>query len=126
MLTLGGESLRFANIDDERAFLVRLTENDRLPMALRSKHGVSGKGPTITAATPEGFRVYVCGGRRERRPRTRIHWYQRSSCRTHTAISSDGDVLRIAPHRRGVRVLYRRKARPNGILADRTAAIITA
>jgi len=113
MLTLGGESLRFANIDDERAFLVRLTENERLPMPLRPNMGFLVKG-SIPDTLPEGFRVYVVV---EEETATCVN----ASVPTVVLPAaygylSDGDVLRIAPHRHGVRVLYRRKARPNGIL----------
>lgn len=114
MLTLGGESLQFANIADERAFLVRLTENARLPIPLRSSMGFLVKGP-LTTALPEGFRVYVAV---QEEP-TRINQDAPVPAVVLPAsygYLADGDVLRIAPHRRGVRVLYRRKARPNGIL----------
>lgn len=114
MLTLGGESLRFANIGEERAFLVRLTDNDRLPMPLRSKMGFLVKDP-LTTAPPEGFRVYVTV--EAETPATHANpLVPTVSLPAAYGYLGDGDVLRIAPHRRGVRVLYRRKGRPNGIL----------
>lgn len=114
MLTLGGESLRFENIDDARAFLVRLSENDRLPMPLRSdaaflvREGMPG-------SLPSGFRVYVAIGD-EVSVNGAIGSTPMVILPSVYSYLGDGDVLRIAPHRRGIRVLYRRRAKSNGIL----------
>lgn len=114
MLTLGGESLRFENITADRAFVTRLSDNERLPMPLRSNAGFLMKGKTASPL-PEGFRVYVLvedeDGFGEQ-----IQTVPMVVLPSAYSYLGDGDIMRIAPHRRGVRVLYRRKARTNGIL----------
>jgi len=114
MLTLGGESLRFESIPDDRAFVTRLSNNERLPMPLRSSAGFLAKGRS-SRVLPEGFRVYVFvedeSGAEE--PTEGIPTVLLPKDYSYLG---DGDIIRIAPHRRGVRVLYRRNARTNGIL----------
>jgi His-Xaa-Ser system radical SAM maturase HxsC len=114
MLTLGGESLQFESIPDDRPFVTRLSNNERLPMPLRSSAGFLAKGRS-SRALPEGFRVYVFvedeSGAAE--PAEGIPTVLLPK---NYSYLGDGDIIRIAPHRRGVRVLYRRNARTNGIL----------
>ena len=115
MLTLGGESLRFENVTADRAFVIRLSENGRLPMALRPATALLIKGEH-PADLPGGFGLYVIvengKGTVESAPSAAPMVILPEAY----SYLGDGDVMRIAPHRRGVRVLYRRKARSNGIL----------
>src|SRR5579872_5187834 len=115
MLTLGGEWLKFENIPDDRAFVVRLSENEKLPRPLRPANGFLGKG-RFPEHLPDNFRLYVMvdvgAGRAQDQPNGRPLVILPDKY----AYLADGDVLRIAPHRRGVRVLYRRAALSNSIL----------
>lgn len=117
MLTLGGEGLTFRNVRDESPFVIRLSNNPSLPRPLRSESAfLSREEQTNDAEPPDGFRLYVLigGGAETAEERTQ----DRPSILLSTAYSylGDGDVLRIVPHRRGLRVLFRRSANHNSFL----------
>lgn len=115
MLTLGGESLKFENIDDERAFVIRVSENEHLPRALRPSSAFLVKHP-LNSDLPSGFRLYLFVEDGTSCHREAANGQPTVILPAAYAYLGEGDIIRIAPHRCGVRVLYRRKAPSNGIL----------
>jgi His-Xaa-Ser system radical SAM maturase HxsC len=115
MLTLGGESLRFENFTDDRAFVVRLSENDRLPRPLRPASAFLMKG-AMTRELPQGFGLYVSVEDAEGSPLASPDEAPTVILPRLYSYLAEGDVIRVSPHRRGIRVLYRRAASSNSIL----------
>jgi His-Xaa-Ser system radical SAM maturase HxsC len=117
VLTLGGESLTFRNVRDEPPFVIRLSDNPSLPRPLRPESAFLFREAQANATElPDGFRLYVQIGGRVEGAEERTQ--DRPSIVLSTAYNylGDGDVLRIVPHRRGLRVLFRRSANHNSIL----------
>jgi His-Xaa-Ser system radical SAM maturase HxsC len=113
VLTLGGESLDFRNIPDSSRFVIRLSNNANLPRALRSTTAFLSKAPHL--ALPPAFALYVFIGDGEA---ARTIAAERPSIILPDAYHylGDGDVIRVAPHRQGIRTLFRRASNYNSIL----------
>jgi His-Xaa-Ser system radical SAM maturase HxsC len=113
MLTLGGESLRFCNIGERARFIVRLTDNPALPKPLRESNAYLSKVPHDVL--PPGFALYVFIGDDEGAERLIGDLPALILPVTYSYLGS-GDILRVTPHRSGLRVLYRRSSAYNSIL----------
>jgi His-Xaa-Ser system radical SAM maturase HxsC len=114
MLTLGGESLDFVNIPDQSPFVIRLSENPNLPAPLRARTAFLAKS-TDSFPLPEGFRLYaIVANDVGAEPGSRNH--PTIVLPTAYTYLGDGDVIRISPHRRAIRVLFRRSSAHNSIL----------
>lgn len=116
MLTLGGESLNFRNLDDRDGspFVVRLSTNPALARALRSKTGFLSKYPH--RALPVDFALYVLVGE-DAESAVQVAADKPSVLLPDLyAYLGDGDVVRVTPHRSGIRTLFRRSSNYNSIL----------
>ncbi len=114
MLTLSGESLDFRNIADGPRFVTRLSDNRSLAHPLRKKTGFLSRPPH--SPLPNGFRTYfLVGGDREDIDAA-IGDEAAIVLPTLYDYLGSGDVVRISPHRSGIRTLYRRSSDYNSIL----------
>jgi His-Xaa-Ser system radical SAM maturase HxsC len=116
MLTLAGEALTFDNIPDGRPFVVRLSTNPELPNALRAAAGFLSNGITSNGKWPEGFRLYFVVDDGHNGIPLPNQGLPTVTLPQSYAYLADGDVVRVSPHRHGLRALYRRAAKSNGIL----------
>jgi His-Xaa-Ser system radical SAM maturase HxsC len=113
MLTLGGESLAFRNLASKARFVIRLSDNAALPRALRPTTAFLSKAPH--AELPPDFGLYILVGAEEEGERLVA---DRPAVLLPDAYSylGSGDIIRVAPHRNGIRALYRRASNYNSIL----------
>ena len=115
MLTLGAGSLDFRNIDGDDSFLVRVSINCALPPPLRTGRAFLSHAPHPTDI-PDGFQLYIFVGESTPGLSELIGSNPAIVLPTSFSYLGEADVLRISPHRRAVRTLYRNSARFNAIL----------
>src|SRR5713226_5623737 len=115
MLTLAGRYTQLPSVGEFQApLIVRLSEQRALPRPLRKKHGFIIRNSQ--EQIPEGFGCYVAVG-------TDAGPLQRAGLSV-PAISlpasysylADGDIVRIDPRKKAIRVVYRRNSLHNSFL----------
>jgi His-Xaa-Ser system radical SAM maturase HxsC len=115
MLKLGAEFVDFRNIKGDASFLVRVSMSQALPHSLRTDRAFLSHEPH-SAPIPDGFRLYIFVGE------SKIGLTELIGSKPAVVLPSsfgylgEADVLRISPHRLGVRTLYRNSVRFNTIL----------
>jgi His-Xaa-Ser system radical SAM maturase HxsC len=115
MLKLGAEFLDFRNIDGDASFLVPLSLNRALPEPLRTNRAFLSFAPHGDAI-PDGFRLYIFVGDLGINTSNLIGSKAAVVLPSTFSYLGEADVLRISPHRRGIRTLYRNSVRFNAIL----------
>src|SRR5690242_3793572 len=115
MLKLGAEFLDFRNINGDASFLVRVSMNRALPRPLRADRAFLSHAPH-SAPIPDGFRLYIFVGESGMIPTELIGSNPAVVLPSSFGYLGEADVLRISPHRFGVRTLYRNSTRFNTIL----------
>jgi His-Xaa-Ser system radical SAM maturase HxsC len=116
MLTLGAGSLDFRNINGDDSFLVRVSVNRALPRPLRTDRAFLSHAPHHAAAIPDGFQLYIFVGEGGTDPSEVIGSNPTVILPSSFDYLGEADILRISPHRRTVRTLYRNSARFNTVL----------
>lgn len=113
MLVLGSANLYFQNIAEETApFVTLLTENGEMPRPLRAQRTLLVR----TLPIPDGFGTYVAF-QRDREIVTALPKNARALVLPDSYdYLADGDILRVLPNRKAMRVLYRRNSRHNFLL----------
>jgi His-Xaa-Ser system radical SAM maturase HxsC len=115
MLTLGAGSLDFRNINSDQSFLVRLSTNRDLPQSLRADRAFL-LDATDRAALPPGFGLYVLVTESGSALNDFIGSRPAVVLPSSFGYLGESDVLRISPHSKRVRTLYRNSVRFNSIL----------
>jgi His-Xaa-Ser system radical SAM maturase HxsC len=113
MLTLGGPGLEVRNLDERRErFVVRVTDRVDRPFALRTEEGFLATGDEL----PSGFGLYLA-------VRSNVAVLDRLPADASAVVLPNdyaylghGDVVRIQPDRKAIRVLYRRNSPHNTFL----------
>lgn len=113
MLTLSGNRLDFRNFGEaEKPFLAHVSTNAALPHVLRQKRAYLVRDRRV----PEGFHTYLISSALD----GVLHDFDAASRSVQLPGSydylADGDVVRLMPRSRGMRVLYRRDSKHNFIL----------
>jgi His-Xaa-Ser system radical SAM maturase HxsC len=115
MLTLTGRYLEPTSTEGfQGRAIVRLSEQGALPRPLRKKHGYLIRD--AQAKVPEGFACYVgvapdCGAIEQAMVGAPV-----ISLPASYSYLADGDIIRINPRDKSVRVLYRRNSQHNSFL----------
>jgi His-Xaa-Ser system radical SAM maturase HxsC len=115
MITLGAGSLNFRNIRRDNSFLVRASMNPALPRPLRIDRAFLSHAPH-PESIPDGFQLYIFVGESGSGLSELVGSSPAVVLPSSFNYLGEADVLRISPHRRAVRTLYRNSVRFNAIL----------
>jgi len=115
MLKLGAERLDFRNINGDESFIVPLSVNRALRAPLRTNRAFLSFAPHLDAI-PDGFRLYIFVGEPGINTSDLIGSKPAVVLPSTFGYLGEADVIRISPHRRGIRTLYRNSVRFNAIL----------
>jgi His-Xaa-Ser system radical SAM maturase HxsC len=110
MLKLSSRQLRVLSEPEPEPFVVRLTSNAELPLAVRGTDGLLVDSP---AGLPPGFRAYFLRADPLEEATLPANCFALPESLAYLA---DGDVIRVSPSRGALAVLYRKASPSNSLL----------